>query len=163
MAKKPIAILGARGHGKSTLLEALVSHAKGRRFVEISSAPADLPFYTDLKQLRTKAHKGAIATMKNELSDSTVGILVVDVASGSDRGTRLHVELAHLMKLRLVIALTKVDTEKDKELQGLVEVEVRELLNEFQLAGDAADVVRLAVTKGAAAKPKLTKLLDALG
>ena len=161
MAKKPVAILGAAGHGKTTLLEALAQHAAGEQFVEITSAPADLPFYMDLKELRTKAHKTAISTIKSELSDTDVGILVVDVVTGPENGTRLHVELARIAGLRLVaIALTKTDLEKDKELQDLVEVEVRELLNELELAGDDAEVVRLAAT---AAKPKLLKILAAVG
>lgn len=67
------------------------------------------------------------------------------------------------MRLHLVLALTKADTQQAKELQDLVEVEVRELINEFQLAGHAAEVVRLAVTEGASEQPELMTVLDAVG
>ena len=48
---------------------------------------------------------------------------------------------------RIVVALNKVDQVDDEELSELVELEVRELLNEYEFPGDDTPIVRVSALK----------------
>ncbi|MGH9299537.1 MAG: elongation factor Tu, partial [Acidimicrobiales bacterium] len=75
-------------------------------------------------------------------------ILVVSAADGPMPQTREHVLLARQVGVpSIVVALNKVDMVDDEELIELVELEVRELLNEYEFPGDDTPVVRVSALK----------------
>ena len=70
-------------------------------------------------------------------------ILVVSAADGPMPQTREHILLARQVGLEnIVVFLNKVDQVADEELIELVEMEVRELLNEYEFPGDDTPIVR---------------------
>jgi elongation factor Tu len=75
-------------------------------------------------------------------------ILVVSAADGPMPQTREHVLLARQVGVpSIVVALNKVDAVDDEELLDLVELEVRELLSEYEFPGDDVPVVRVSALK----------------
>jgi elongation factor Tu len=75
-------------------------------------------------------------------------ILVVSAADGPMPQTREHVLLARQVNVPyIVVALNKVDMVDDPELLDLVELEVRELLTEYEFPGDDVPVVRVSALK----------------
>jgi elongation factor Tu len=75
-------------------------------------------------------------------------ILVVSAADGPMPQTREHVLLARQVGVpAIVVALNKVDMVDDEELLDLVELEVRELLSEYEFPGDDVPVVRVSALK----------------
>ncbi len=70
-------------------------------------------------------------------------ILVVSAADGPMPQTREHILLARQVGVpALVVFLNKVDMVDDKELLELVELEVRELLTQYEFPGDKIPIVR---------------------
>ena len=67
---------------------------------------------------------------------------------------------------RIVVALNKADMVDDEEILELVELEVRELLNEYEFPGDDTPVVRVSALKAlegdAEWTPKILELMDAV-
>src|SRR4026208_1130083 len=75
-------------------------------------------------------------------------ILVVSAVDGPMPQTREHILLARQVNVpRIVVFLNKCDLGEDAELLDLVELEVRELLNQYQFNGDDAPVIRGAAIK----------------
>jgi elongation factor Tu len=75
-------------------------------------------------------------------------ILVVSAADGPMPQTREHVLLARQVGVpSIVVALNKADLVDDEELLDLVELEVRELLSEYEFPGDDTPVVRVSALK----------------
>ena len=75
-------------------------------------------------------------------------VLVVSAADGPMPQTREHVLLARQVGVPyIVVALNKADMVDDDELIELVELEVRELLNEYEFPGDDAPVVQVSALK----------------
>ena len=71
------------------------------------------------------------------------GILVVSAADGPMPQTREHILLARQVGVpKLVVFLNKADLVDDEELVDLVEMEVRELLSEYDFPGDDIPVIR---------------------
>jgi len=76
-------------------------------------------------------------------------ILVVSAVDGPMPQTREHVLLARQVGVpSIVVALNKADMVDDEELLDLVELEVRELLTEYEFPGDDTPVVRVSALKG---------------
>jgi elongation factor Tu len=85
-------------------------------------------------------------------------ILVVSAADGPMPQTREHVLLARQVAVpAMVVALNKVDLVDDPELLDLVELEVRELLSQYQFPGDKTPVIRVSATKALAGDPEAEK------
>ena len=77
-------------------------------------------------------------------------ILVVAATDGPMPQTREHVLLARQVGVpSIVVALNKADMVDDEEILELVELEVRELLNEYEFPGDDTPVVRVSRAEGA--------------
>ena len=81
--------------------------------------------------------------------------------------TREHVLLARQVGVpSIVVALNKADMVDDEEILELVELEVRELLNEYEFPGDDTPIVRVSALKAlegdAEWTPKITELMDAV-
>ena len=94
-------------------------------------------------------------------------ILVVSAVDGPMPQTREHVLLARQVGVpSIVVALNKVDAVDDEELLELVEMEVRELLTEYDFPGDDIPVVRVSALKAlegdAAAAEQVLELMNAV-
>jgi elongation factor Tu len=94
-------------------------------------------------------------------------ILVVSAADGPMPQTREHVLLARQVGVpAIVVALNKVDMVDDEELLELVELEVRELLSEYEFPGDDIPVVKVSALKALegdeAAKQQVLELMEAV-
>src|SRR5438045_7903716 len=75
-------------------------------------------------------------------------ILVVAATDGPMPQTREHVLLAGQVGVpSIVVALNKADMVDDEEILELVELEVRELLNEYEFPGDDTPIVRVSALK----------------
>jgi elongation factor Tu len=94
-------------------------------------------------------------------------ILVVSATDGPMPQTREHVVLARQVGVpAIVVALNKVDMVDDEELLDLVELEVRELLSEYEFPGDDVPVVKVSALKAlegdAEAKAQVLELMAAV-
>ena len=75
-------------------------------------------------------------------------ILVVAATDGPMPQTKEHVLLARQVGVPyIVVALNKADMVDDEEIMELVELEVRELLNQYEFPGDDAPIVRVSALK----------------
>src|SRR6202035_3380362 len=93
-------------------------------------------------------HADYIKNMITGAAQVDGAILVVSAADGPMPQTREHVLLARQVGVPyIVVALNKADMVDDEELLDLVELEVRELLSEYEFPGDDAPVVRVSALK----------------
>ena len=93
-------------------------------------------------------HADYIKNMITGAAQVDGAILVVAATDGPMPQTREHVLLARQVGVpSIVVALNKVDTVDDEELLELVELEVRELLTEYEFPGDDTPVVRVSALK----------------
>jgi len=89
-------------------------------------------------------HADYIKNMITGAAQVDGAILVVAATDGPMPQTREHVLLARQVGVpAIVVALNKVDQVDDEELLELVELEVRELLNDFEFPGDDTPIVRV--------------------
>jgi len=89
-------------------------------------------------------------------------ILVVSAADGPMPQTREHILLARQVEVpSIVVALNKADMVDDPELLELVEIEVRELLSNYEFPGDDIPVVQVSALKALEGDPEWTpKILE---
>src|SRR6476620_484920 len=100
-------------------------------------------------------HADYIKNMITGAAQVDGAILVVSAADGPMPQTREHVLLARQVGVpAIVVALNKADMVDDEELLDLVELEVRELLNEYEFPGDDTPVVRVSALKGLEGDPE---------
>ena len=93
-------------------------------------------------------HADYIKNMITGAAQVDGAILVVAATDGPMPQTREHVLLARQVGVPcIVVALNKADMVDDEELLDLVELEVRELLTEYEFPGDDAPVVRVSALK----------------
>ncbi|HYY44769.1 MAG TPA: elongation factor Tu [Actinomycetota bacterium] len=169
---KPHVNIGTMGHidhGKTTLTAAItkVLHDKNPNvqtmsFEEIDNAPEEkergitiaishIEYETDNRHYAHVDMPGHADYVKNMITGAAQvdgAILVVSAADGPMPQTREHVLLARQVNVPyIVVALNKVDMVDDPELLDLVELEVRELLNEYEFPGDDVPVVRVSALK----------------
>src|SRR5690349_22215081 len=112
-------------------------------------------------------HADYIKNMITGAAQVDGAILVVSAADGPMPQTREHVLLARQVGVpSIVVALNKVDMVDDEERLDLVELEVRELLNEYEFPGDDTPVVRVSALKGLEGDPewqeKIVELMQAV-
>ena len=112
-------------------------------------------------------HADYIKNMITGAAQVDGAILVVSAADGPMPQTREHVLLARQVGVPyIVVALNKADTVDDEELLDLVELEVRELLNEYEFPGDDTPIVRVSALKAlegdAEWSAKITELMEAV-
>ena len=110
-------------------------------------------------------HADYIKNMITGAAQVDGAILVVAATDGPMPQTREHVLLARQVGVPyIVVALNKADMVDDEELLELVELEVRELLNEYEFPGDDAPVVRVSALKAlegdAEWQAKIMELMD---
>ena len=164
--RKPHVNVGTIGHvdhGKTTLTAA-VTLAQAKRhggeavaFEEIDKAPeerergitiatAHVEYETEGRHYAHVDCPGHADYVKNMITGAAQmdgAILVVSAADGPMPQTREHILLARQVNVPYVVVfLNKVDMVDDEELLELVELEVRELLSEYDFPGDDLPVVR---------------------
>jgi len=163
--KKPhmnICTIGHVDHGKTTLTSAITRYlasqgkAKYVPFDDIDKAPeekrrgitintAHVEYETDKRHyahIDNPGHKEFVKNMITGTSLTDAAILVVDAASGPMPQTREHILLTRQVGVKtIIIWINKVELVPDKELVKMVELELREMLNEYQFDGDNTPVV----------------------
>ena len=93
-------------------------------------------------------HADYIKNMITGAAQVDGAILVVSAADGPMAQTREHVLLARQVGVpAIIVALNKADMVDDEELLDLVELEVRELLDEYEFPGDDTPVIRVSALK----------------
>jgi elongation factor Tu len=112
-------------------------------------------------------HADYIKNMITGAAQIDGAILVVAATDGPMPQTREHVLLARQVGVpSIVVALNKVDAVDDEELLDLVELEVRELLTEYEFPGDDVPVIRVSALKAldgdAAAVEQVVELMNAV-
>src|SRR5829696_1955493 len=168
---KPHVNVGTMGHidhGKTTLTAAITkvmaeqSGMKAWAFDEIDKAPeekargitisiAHVEYETANRHYAHVDMPGHADYIKNMITGAAQidgAILVVAATDGPMAQTREHVLLARQVGVPyIVVALNKSDAVDDEELLDLVELEVRELLTEYDFPGDDTPVVRVSALK----------------
>jgi elongation factor Tu len=183
-----IGTMGHIDHGKTTLTAAItkVLHERNPEvpftpFDQIDKAPeekqrgitisiAHVEYETDNRHYAHVDMPGHADYIKNMITGAAQidgAILVVSAPDGPMPQTREHVLLARQVGVPyIVVALNKVDMVDDEELLELVELEVRELLTQYEFPGDDTPVIRLSALKAlegdAAAEAQVRELMDAV-
>src|SRR5207344_1460431 len=169
---KPHVNVGTMGHidhGKTTLTAAisktLAANVPGNTFTDfadIDKAPEErergitinvshVEYETENRHYAHVDMPGHADYIKNMITGAAQvdgAILVVSAADGPMPQTREHVLLARQVGVpAIVVALNKVDMVDDEELLELVELEVRELLSEYEFPDDDVPVVPVSALK----------------
>jgi elongation factor Tu len=185
-----VGTIGHVDHGKTTLTAAIteVQAAKGLAdfvpFDAIDKAPeerergitiatAHVEYQTTTRHYAHVDCPGHADYVKNMITGAAQmdgAIVVVSAADGPMPQTREHILLARQVNVPyIVVYLNKVDMVDDEELLDLVELEVRELLSEYDFPGDDVPVIRGSALKaledgkpGSEAAKSIDELLEAL-
>ncbi len=184
-----IGTIGHIDHGKTTLTAAItkVLHDKFptlnqvSAFEQIDKAPeerqrgitisiAHVEYQTEKRHyahVDCPGHADYIKNMITGAAQMDGAILVVAATDGPMPQTREHVLLARQVGVpAIVVALNKCDMVDDEEILELVELEVRELLSEYEFPGDDLPVIRVAALPALNGDPKwsesVMELLDAV-
>ena len=152
-----VGTIGHIDHGKTTLTAAITTvlaekyGGQSRSFAEIDNAPEEkergitiatshVEYETDARHYAHVDCPGHADYVKNMITGAAQmdgAILVVSAADGPMPQTREHILLARQVGVPyIVVFLNKADMVDDEELLELVEVEVRELLSEYDFPGD---------------------------
>ncbi len=158
-----VGTIGHVDHGKTTLTAAITKIlanyglAEYVPFDSIDKAPeekqrgitiaiAHVEYQTEKRHyahIDCPGHADYVKNMITGAAQMDGAILVVSAADGPMPQTREHVLLARQVEVpSIVVFLNKVDMVDDPELLELVEVEVRDLLNEYQFPGDEIPVIK---------------------
>ncbi len=158
-----VGTIGHIDHGKTTLTAAITKVlsdqglAEKRDFASIDNAPEErargitiaithVEYQTENRHyahVDCPGHADYIKNMITGAAQMDGAILVVSAADGPMPQTREHVLLARQVEVpSLVVFMNKVDMVDDEELLDLVELEVRELLSNYDFPGDDVPVIR---------------------
>jgi elongation factor Tu len=183
-----IGTIGHIDHGKTTLTAAITKVLSEKNpntsftaFDEIDKAPEEkqrgitisishVEYETENRHyahVDCPGHADYIKNMITGAAQMDGAILVVAATDGPMPQTREHVLLARQVGVpSIVVALNKTDMVDDEEILELVELEVRELLNEYEFPGDDIPVVRVSALKALegdeAWTAKILELMDAV-
>ena len=164
-----VGTIGHVDHGKTTLTAAITQilaknnpKVEVRSFDSIDNAPeerergitiatAHVEYETENRHyahVDCPGHADYIKNMITGAAQMDGAILVVSAADGPMPQTREHILLARQVGVpAITVALNKVDMVDDPELLDLVELEVRELLSQYEFPGDEIPIVRLSALK----------------
>ena len=158
-----IGTIGHVDHGKTTLTAAISNHLAGKNgnekvdFANIDKAPeerergitintAHIEYSTEARHYAHVDCPGHADYVKNMITGAAQmdgGILVIAATDGPMAQTREHILLARQVGVpRMVVFMNKCDMVDDEELLDLVEMEIRELLSEYEFDGDNTPVIR---------------------
>jgi elongation factor Tu len=182
-----IGTMGHIDHGKTTLTAAITkvlaeqNDSEYTPFEDIDKAPEErergitiaishVEYETDNRHYAHVDMPGHADYVKNMITGAAQidgAILVVSAADGPMPQTREHVLLARQVGVpSLVVFMNKTDQVDDDELLDLVELEVRELLDEYEFPGDDVPVIRgsalLALEDDEAAQAQILELMEAV-
>ncbi len=183
-----VGTIGHIDHGKTTLTAAItrvlskhdpsnevrsfdsIDNAPEERERGITIATAHVEYQTANRHyahVDCPGHADYIKNMITGAAQMDGAILVVAATDGPMPQTREHILLARQVGVPyIVVALNKVDMVDDEELLELVELEVRELLSEYDFPGDDVPVVRVSALQAldgeAAAEPGIDELMQAV-
>jgi elongation factor Tu len=183
-----VGTIGHIDHGKTTLTAAITkvlkeqgTNTEYRDFDSIDKAPEErqrgITINTTHVEYETAnrhyahvdcpGHADYIKNMITGAAQMDGAILVVSAADGPMPQTREHVLLARQVNVpSIVVALNKADMVDDPELLELVEMEVRELLTNYEFPGDDIPVVTVSALKAlegdAEWTPKILELMEAV-
>ena len=163
-----VGTIGHVDHGKTTLTSAMtrVLATAGsigyRAFDSIDNAPeekargltiaiAHIEYETEKRHyahIDCPGHADFIKNMITGAAQMDGAILVVSAPDGPMPQTREHLLLARQVEVpSMVVCLNKIDIMDDEELLELVEMEMRELLNQYNFPGDEIPIVRVSALK----------------
>ena len=158
-----IGTIGHVDHGKTTLTAAItmalaqVGGAEAMRYDQIDKAPeekargitintAHVEYQTEKRHYAHVDCPGHADYVKNMITGAAQmdgAILVVSAADGPMPQTREHILLARQVGVPYIIVfMNKTDQVDDPELLELVEMEIRELLNEYEFPGDDIPIIQ---------------------
>ena len=158
-----IGTIGHVDHGKTTLTAAITMVQSSRGFAEamafdnIDNAPeerergitiqtAHVEYETENRHyahVDCPGHADYIKNMITGAAQMDGAVLVVSAADGPMPQTREHVLLAKQVNVpSIVVFMNKVDQVDDEELLELVEMELRDLLNEYEFPGDDTPIIK---------------------
>jgi len=182
-----IGTIGHVDHGKTTLTAAITNIlakkglATAKGYAEIDNSPEEkergitintthIEYQTEKRHyahVDCPGHADYIKNMITGAAQMDGAILVVSAADGPMPQTREHILLARQVGVpALVVFLNKVDMVDDKELLELVELEVRELLTQYEFPGDKIPIVKGSALKAlegdAAYEKEIMNLMDAV-
>ena len=178
-----IGTIGHVDHGKTTLTAAITTclakkgQAAAMDYASIDAAPeekergitintAHVEYQTDTRHyahVDCPGHADYIKNMITGAAQMDGAILVVAATDGPMPQTREHILLSRQVGVPYIIVfLNKCDMVDDEELIDLVEMEVRELLNEYDFPGDDTPVIRGSALKALEGDPKWTPAIDEL-
>src|SRR6266545_2605315 len=184
-----VGTIGHVDHGKTTLTAAITKYCASKGLAQfmaydqidkapeerergITIATAHVEYATEKRHYAHVDCPGHADYVKNMITGAAQmdgAILVVSAADGPMPQTREHILLARQVGVPyIVVFLNKVDMVDDKELLDLVELEVRELLSEYEFPGNEIPIVKgsalkaLEGDKGDLGEPAIQRLLDAV-
>ena len=183
-----IGTIGHVDHGKTTLTAAIATvlakrsgDGEARSYDQIDNAPEEkergitintshIEYETEKRHYAHVDCPGHADYVKNMITGAAQmdgGILVVSAADGPMPQTREHILLSRNVGVpALVVFLNKVDMVDDEELLELVEMEVRDLLSEYDFPGDDVPVIAGSALKALegdeAYEDKIMELMDAV-
>ncbi len=178
-----IGTIGHVDHGKTTLTAAItkVLAAKGgAEFVDyanIDKAPeerergitintAHVEYQTENRHYAHVDCPGHADYVKNMITGAAQmdgAILVIAATDGPMAQTREHILLSRQVGVpRMVVFMNKCDMVDDEELLDLVEMEIRELLNEYGFEGDDTPIIRGSALKALEGDPKYVSAIEEL-
>jgi elongation factor Tu len=184
-----VGTIGHVDHGKTTLTAAITKYSASKGLAQfmaydqidkapeerergITIATAHVEYQTATRHYAHVDCPGHADYVKNMITGAAQmdgAILVVSAADGPMPQTREHILLARQVGVPYVVVfLNKVDMVDDKELLDLVELEVRELLSEYEFPGNEIPIIKgsalkaLEGDKGDLGEPAIQRLLDAV-
>jgi len=171
-----VGTIGHVDHGKTTLTAAILHslHLAGQKVKlekidEIDSAPEEKKrgitialhhseYETEKRHyahIDAPGHADYIKNMITGAAQMDGAILVVSAPDGPMPQTREHILLARQVGVpAIIVFLNKIDMVDDEELIGLVEAEIRELLNKYEYPGDTTPIIRGSALKALDSKSK---------
>ena len=182
-----VGTIGHVDHGKTTLTSAITTvlskkgFAEAKAYDQIDAAPeekergitistAHVEYQSDKRHyahVDCPGHADYIKNMITGAAQMDGAILVVSAADGPMPQTREHILLARQVGVpSIVVFLNKVDMVDDPELLDLVEMEVRDLLTQYDFPGDKIPIVKGSALKAlegdAEAEKQIYALIDAV-
>ena len=178
-----IGTIGHVDHGKTTLTAAITKCLAGKNgneavdFANIDKAPeerergitintAHVEYSTDKRHYAHVDCPGHADYVKNMITGAAQmdgAILVIAATDGPMAQTREHILLARQVGVpKMVVFMNKCDMVDDPELLDLVEMEIRDLLNEYEFDGDNTPIIRGSALKALEGDPKWTPAIDEL-
>ena len=180
-----IGTIGHVDHGKTTLTAAIT-----KRQHDINNAWADFSAYADIDKAPEERERGITINtahveyqtetrhyahvdcpghadyVKNMITGAAQmdgAILVIAATDGPMAQTREHILLARQVGVpKMVVFMNKCDMVDDEELLDLVEMEIRDLLSEYDFDGDNTPVIKGSALKALEGDPKYEAAIDEL-